>query len=138
MKKTTALACLLALFCAAGSFAQTNRATITGTVTDSSGAVLPGVSVSATNVDTGVTTPTVTNNDGIYRIPNLFPGNYAVHFEKQGFKSEDRPNTTLESTQVAEINAKLDVGTITQKVTVNDNAPVLDTETANIDRKSVV
>jgi hypothetical protein len=132
MKKTTALACLLALFCAAGSFAQTNRATITGTVTDSSGAVLPGVSVSATNVDTGVTTPTVTNNDGIYRIPNLFPGNYAVHFEKQGFKSEDRPNTTLESTQVAEINAKLDVGTITQKVTVNDNAPVLDTETANI------
>src|ERR1700691_4351695 len=110
MKKATAFACvfifLLALTLANHLSAQTNRASITGTVTDRSGAIVPGVNVTATNVDTGVVTPGVTNGDGIYTIPNLFPGKYAVHFEKQGFKAEDRPNITLESTQVAELNAK--------------------------------
>ncbi len=136
MKKATAFAflfaCLVTLVLPSGLSAQTNRASITGTVTDKSGAIVPGVSVTATNVDTAVVSPGVTNGDGIYTIPNLFPGKYAIHFEKQGFKSEDRPNITLESTQVAEINAKLEIGIVTEKITVTDTAPVLDTETASI------
>jgi len=60
------------------AWAQTNRATITGTVTDSSGAMLVGVEVTATNKDTGVASKTVSNQDGIYVIPDLFPGMYAL------------------------------------------------------------
>src|SRR5579884_3822503 len=83
--------------------AQLNRASITGTVTDSSGAVVADVEVTATNLGTKETARTVTNGDGIYSILNLFPGTYALHFTKSGFKTVDLPNITLESTQVAKI-----------------------------------
>jgi len=132
MKKTCLFVCL-AVLCFAGILhAQANRATITGTVTDSSGALMPGVDVSATNVDTGVVSSSVTNKDGIYTIPNLFPGTYSVQFKKEGFRAVDEPAITLESTQVARLDSKLEVGAVTQSITVNAAAPVLDTETAAV------
>lgn len=132
MKKASLLICLLAFIFGANVSAQTNRATVTGTVTDTSGAVMPGVNVSATNVATGVVTSSVTNKDGIYTIPNLFPGTYSIQFRKEGFKAIDEPSITLESTQVARIDSQLEVGAVTQSVTVNSAAPVLDEETASI------
>src|SRR5215813_4425921 len=65
-------------------FAQANRATITGTVTDSSGAMVSGVEVTATNTGTNIPTTSVSNEAGVYTIPNLFPGPYSVTFKKSG------------------------------------------------------
>src|SRR5882762_7232481 len=112
--------------------AQANRATITGTVTDSSGAVVAGVEVSAKNLGTDVVTQAVTNADGIYVVLNLPPGAYSITFRKDGFKVVDFPSITLESTQVAQMNAALQVGATNENVTVTADAPVLDRESAVI------
>jgi len=132
MLRAIASALLGQILLASVLWGQVNRATITGTVTDSSGAVVPGVTVTATNADTGVATEAVTNDYGIYSILNLFPGKYIVQFKKEGFKPVKEPNIGLESTQVAALNAKLEVGGITETVTVTARAPVLDRETASI------
>jgi hypothetical protein len=132
MRKLGILVCLIQFFFAGALLAQSNRATITGTVTDSTGAVAPSVTVTATNVETGLATATVTNSDGIYVIPNLPPGKYAVEFKKGGFETVNEPNIILESTQVAQLNSKLLVGATTQSITVNAEAPVLDKETESI------
>ena len=112
--------------------AQSNRATITGTVTDSSGAVVAGVEVTAKNLGTNVLSSTVSNADGIYSIPNLFPGAYSLEFRKTGFKPVTFPSVTLESTQVAQMNALLQVGAVTETLTVTTDAPVLDRESATV------
>ena len=116
----------------AAAFAQANRATITGTVTDVSGAVVPGTEVSAENVDTGVVTKDVSNDVGIYAIKNLFPGHYSLTCAKNGFESFVQRDITLESTQVAQINVRLQVGSTAQSITVTENAPVIEKEDASI------
>lgn len=113
-------------------WAQANRATITGTVTDSTGALVAGVDVTATNAETGVATRTVSNSDGIYVVPNLPPGQYSVEFKRSGFKALRHPTITLESTQAARLDAALEVGAVTESVTVTSEAPVLDEERASI------
>jgi hypothetical protein len=112
--------------------AQVNRASITGTVTDSTGAVVAGAEVTATNTGTNVPTKTVTNSDGIYVIPNLFPGVYSVEFKKAGFETLLRSIVTLESTQVARINAPLKVGAVSETMTVTTDAPVMDLERPSV------
>jgi hypothetical protein len=96
---------LLMTFLCQNASAQTNRATVTGIVTDSSGAAVVGVDVTATNTGTNVPTKTVSNQVGIYVLPNLFPGEYSVTFEKKGFETLLRPTLTLNSTQEARIDA---------------------------------
>ena len=110
--------------------AQFNRASITGTVTDASGAVVADVQVGATNLGTRETTKASTNASGTYSIVNLFPGQYSLTFTKTGFQTLEIPSFTLESTQVAKFDESLAVGAITQAVTVTSDAPVVDTETA--------
>jgi len=113
-------------------WAQANRATITGTVTDASGAVVAGVDVTATDTETNVASKTISNEDGIYVIPNLPPGPYALEYRKEGFDSEKIPSITLTSTQVAQVNASLKPGSVNTSVTVSTNAPVLEQERAVI------
>ena len=133
MRKAFLLVCLFHLILAgAAVHAQVNRASITGTVTDSSGAAVAGAQVSAKNIGTGVVTTGVSNNDGIYLVPNLPPGKYAVTFRKDGFKQLDRPNITLDSTEVAQMNAELQLGAVTDTVVVTTDAPVLERENATI------
>jgi len=112
--------------------AQANRASITGTVTDATGAVIAGVDVTARNVDTNLETATVTTEDGLYVVPNLPPGTYALTFRKAGFKEITQPSITLISTQVAGINVTMQVGAASESVTVTAEAPVLDSETETI------
>jgi len=76
--------------------AQANRATITGTVTDTSGALVSGADVTATSTETNIPSKTVSNQDGIYTIPNLAPGKYSVEFKRDGFETLNRPSVTLE------------------------------------------
>src|SRR5690242_2295052 len=76
--------CLLTIACQC--FAQTDTATISGTVLDKSGAVVPGVQIQVTNVDTNLTVTTTTNNSGVYVLPGLKPGRYNLVATKSGFK----------------------------------------------------
>ncbi|HUO26362.1 MAG TPA: carboxypeptidase regulatory-like domain-containing protein [Candidatus Aquilonibacter sp.] len=108
--------------------AQSNRASITGTITDTMGANVPGVEVTATNLDTNVPTKSVSNQDGIYLVPNLPPGRYSLEFKRDGFETLEHSSITLTSTEAARIDASLKVGAVTQTVTVTTNAPVLDLE----------
>lgn len=83
------------IFSPATLVAQGNRASITGTVFDPSGAVIVGAHVVARNVDTGIETPTVSNDRGIYLVPNLSPGTYSVFVRKEGFRQVEFRNITL-------------------------------------------
>jgi hypothetical protein len=116
------------LLIAQSAAAQANRATITGTVTDNTGANVPGVEITATNKGTNVPTKTPSNQYGIYVIPNLFPGTYSVEFKREGFETLLRAAVTLESTQVIRVDASLKVGAVSQSVTVTDEASVIDLE----------
>ena len=131
MRKGFAFLFLFFLMSGALVWGQVNRATITGTVTDSTGAVVPNVEITVTNLGTNVPTKTVSNQEGIYVVPNLFPGRYSVVFKKEGFEILSHPAITLESTQVARIDGELKVGSLSQSVTVTTEAPVLDLERAS-------
>ena len=110
--------------------AQGNRATITGTVTDPTGATISAVEVTATNLATKEASHASTNSDGIYSILNLFPGRYSLQFRKAGFRPVDLPGLTLQSTQVAKIDQQLAIGAVQDTVTVTAEAPILDSETS--------
>ena len=117
--------------CIAGpAFSQsTNSGDIRGTVTDSSGAVVPGVTVTVLNLDTGATKDLVTNSDGLYDTASILPGNYRVTFTKEGFGKLVRGPITLQVGNVT-VNAVLKVGRIAETVEVKADIPLLKTESA--------
>jgi hypothetical protein len=123
---------LMILFSAAFVMAQMGTGTITGTVTDQSGAVVPGVRVTITNVNTGVTQATTTTGAGVYTVPNLPPGNYTVTAEKTGFQTTAVAPFQLTVEHIATINISLKVGQTTQKVSVQAVAPLLQTSSASM------
>ena len=89
------------------STAYAQNAQITGTVKDASGAIIPGATVTARNVETGLTRTDVTNGQGEYRLPSLPPGRYSVSTELSGFSTETRPDIVLIIEQTAIINFAL-------------------------------
>ena len=115
-----------------GAWAQANRGSITGTVTDPSTAVVGDVTVTATNTATGVPATTVSNGEGIYVIPNLPPGVYTVEFRRDGFETLVHPDVTVNSTEVVRVDATLHVGAVTATVTVSGGAPVIDMDSAAV------
>jgi len=121
--------CLL-LWIASSAFSQsTNSGDIRGTVTDSSGAVVPGVAVTVLNLDTGATKDLVTNNDGLYDTASILPGNYRVTFTKEGFGKLARGPITLQ-VGIITVNGLLKVGRIAETVEVTADIPLLKTESA--------
>jgi len=122
------LALVLALASALPTAAQSTaiNGTIEGTVTDDQGAVLPGVTVTVTNVETGDTRAVVTNESGLYRAPLLSLGNYKVEAELQGFKKYEQSGITLRAGQTAVIDFRLSVGTLAETVTVTADSPIVD------------
>src|SRR6516165_800105 len=130
------LCCVTLLFLLWGAnatFAQEVTATITGTVIDSSGAAVAGASVTAKSVERGVPYTGVTNDAGIYRIPLLPVGNYDLRIEKTGFQISVYPAFTLHENQVARVDVELKVGQVSQTIEVTAAAPVLKTETTQVD-----
>jgi len=122
-------ALLLSLALATPAFAQSQAAngSIEGTVVDSSGGVLPGVTVTVTNTDTGTVRVLVTNDAGMFRAPLLPLGTYTVAAELQGFKKFEQVGIRLGAGQTATVKATLDVGSLTEVVTVNaEERPILD------------
>jgi hypothetical protein len=124
----------LLLFCTAiVSRAQTITGSVNGTVTDPSGAVLPNAKVTATNVDTGVATPTTSNSDGIYAIRFLQIGNYKVTIEAPGFAPSNFGPFALETGQNARIDGKLGLAGQQQNVAVEaTTVPLLNTENSTL------
>jgi hypothetical protein len=113
--------------------AQTITGSITGVVTDATGAVVPGATVAATNVDTGVTVTEPTNSAGIYNIRFLQIGRYNLLTKASGFSSQSYGPFSLEIDQVAKVDVALTVGANTTTVQVNVEAqPILNTENATL------
>ncbi|MGH9160753.1 MAG: carboxypeptidase regulatory-like domain-containing protein, partial [Vicinamibacteraceae bacterium] len=113
---------------AAASAAQMLTGTITGTVSDSTDSILPGVTVTVTGERLiGGPQSAVTDQQGTYRIDGLPPGDYDVTFELPGFTPVDRRGVRLSAGFVATINAELGVGTLEDRVTVTGESPVVDT-----------
>ncbi|MBB5055968.1 hypothetical protein HDF16_000637 [Granulicella aggregans] len=110
------------------TYAQTITGAVTGTVVDSTGAIIPNATVTATNVQTGVATPTHTNQDGIYFIRFLQIGRYKVEVDAPGFNKQATSEFGLEVQQEARIDVKMSVGADSQAVTVTDTAPILNAE----------
>src|SRR5207245_6241005 len=119
-----------AIVWAAPALAQSGRGTILGTVTDPSGASVPQVMVTVTNVETNVKSTATTDELGNYRTPYLIPGPYSVTFEKAGFKSFRRDGIVLVLDATLRVDAELAVGAVGQNVEVTANASLLETETS--------
>jgi len=120
------------LFTAGNVRAQSDRASITGTVRDASGAVVAGVLVTAANVANSLQDSAVTNEMGVYSLLNLPIGEYTLEGSRVDFGNYRRTGIHLAIGQVAEIDMVLNVGTNAQSVTVTGDAPPLETQTSTI------
>jgi hypothetical protein len=124
---------LLMFLCAATlAYGQNDRATATGVVTDSSGAIIPGANVSLMEVATGTNFKGITNTDGIYTIPGLPVGTYTLIIKHDGFRDYQQTGIILIAAQVLKVNVRMEVGSSAQTVTVTGGAPLLDTETSSV------
>ena len=112
--------------------AQEFRATISGTVQDSTGAVIPKADITVRETRTGTISRTVSDDAGQYVVPFLLPGDYTITVKAAGFNSMERTGITLHSQEHPIINLSLQVGTVSQSVTVSAAAPQLDTANASI------
>jgi len=124
---TTSL--LLCLLLSAPAFSQTN-ASLNGTVADESGGVIPGVSVTATNNDTGVASNTFTNDSGVYNFPGLSTGTYTVKVEQPGFQPVTFTDVQLRSATRASLNFDLEVAGVDTEIQVTSSARDLLLETS--------
>ena len=114
------------VMCANAGYAQSVTGTITGTITDQSGAVISGAKVVALNVDTGVASTATSDAAGVYRVSFLPVGRYELSAEANGFSKQTVPPFQLEALQTATFNVKLTVGNAAETVTVSEsNAPIL-------------
>lgn len=116
----------------AAASAQTTVAAITGTTTDPSGAAVPGVAVTATNLETGIENAGSSNDAGIYLIPQLRPGLYSVRATKDGFRDVLMQNVSLAARDYRRIDITLQVRTVETVVEVSGGATLIETETARI------
>ncbi|MEZ5356632.1 MAG: carboxypeptidase-like regulatory domain-containing protein, partial [Bryobacteraceae bacterium] len=115
----------------AAAHAQEVRASLTGAVTDSSGAPVPGVAITVTNLSTNFSVNAESNATGAYVTPFLPPGVYRLAAEQQGFKKFVREDIRLEAQDRARVDVTLEVGDLTQSVTVSADVSLLQTETAS-------
>src|SRR5215831_268533 len=114
------------------SRAQIVNASLYGSVTDPSGAAIPGATITATNVATGVGIKTVTDAAGSYLFASLPPATYSITVEKAGFKTTRISDVTILVDQKARVDAQLQVGGVTTTVEVNGAAPLVETKTASV------
>ena len=109
---------------------QTDRGTIRGTVLDTTGAVIPGASITVTNTATGVSVDTISTEAGTYNVPALSSGVYNVQVQLQGFKTLLRPNVAVSAGNITGLDLTIEVGAIGETLTVVGEAPLLRTESS--------
>jgi hypothetical protein len=122
----------LAILSAAAAYSQTTFATITGTVQDATGAVVPKATVTATNTETNIKTSTTLNEAGNYTLAQLREGTYEVKAEAPGFQEFLAQNVLLVSRDVRRLDITLQVGAVGTRVEVEAGATLIETETARI------
>ena len=127
-----ALALVLTWSAVPASAQTAGEGTIQGTVTDSTGAVIPNATVTATNTATGIATVQKSSSAGVYNLSPLQPGTYTLHVQAQGFETLVQDNVVVDAMQTRGINPVLIVGAQTQTVTVTAAPPVLDTADATL------
>jgi Carboxypeptidase regulatory-like domain/TonB dependent receptor len=132
-KLTTKFVLSICILSAALLNAQTTT-TLLGTVTDKTGAVVPNADVTATNAGTNLSRTAKTNGQGEYRIDFLPIGDYTVEVSASGFKKSLQKGVTLEVNVTARANATLDVGAVTEEISVTAEAPLVNTSNAQIGR----
>ena len=123
--------CGITLLLAAAAQAQISRGTITGRITDPTGAVVSGAKVIAVDVATGSAYNTVSTGDGLYTIPFLAPNTYRVTVNAAGFKSSIHENVVVAANERVGVDATLQVGQNTDTVTVEAESPLLETSSAS-------
>lgn len=128
---STKLALAVIFFASLYGSAQNTTSSLTGTVTDTTGAVISGAEVTVANTATGVTTKVNTDGQGVYRVSQLPPGSYTMHVASSGFAAQDIQAFTLLVDQQAREDVKLGLETNTQSVTVSAGAQLLDTVSSN-------
>jgi hypothetical protein len=122
----------LCLICSTPLSAQSTGGRILGRVSDSSGAVLAGVKVTATNEATGVGRDTVTNDSGEYGFPQVPVGTYTLSFDLTGFKTNERKGVLVDLNQVITLNSVLQIGQTKETVEVTSEAPIVDTTSTQL------
>jgi hypothetical protein len=131
MKSMLCIATFLFLLTGAAA-GQETRGSITGRVTDRSGGVVRDAKVEATNLASGVTVSSVTNESGSYEIPYLQPGKYRVAVLAQGFNKLVRENIELRVNDRLKLDFTLEVGTLTETITVSDSNTLVEAATASV------
>lgn len=132
LPRLLAVLVLAALMAAPAAIAQEVRGTILGRVTDSTGAVVPGASVKVTNINTSVAVNVSSNDQGNYQVPYLLVGQYKVDVEAKGFKKYSHPGVTVQTADRIELDIALQVGEVTETVTVTAETPALETASASM------
>ena len=135
MKRATSTACAALLLVVFGSVSLWSQATaqISGTVKDQSGAVLPGVEITATQTETGIARTTVTNETGSYVLPNLPTGPLSNWKRRcRVFGRLCRPESSCRSMRIPVINPALEVGQVSEQVEVQANAAQVETRSAGV------
>src|SRR5437762_4301069 len=116
----------------APAWAQLSTAQLSGRVTDESGAVLPGVTVAATQTDTGLTRSVTTDANGTYVLPNLPTGPYRLEAALQGFRTYAQTGIVLQVAATPVVNVVMAVGSIEETVSVEGAAPLVDVKSSGI------
>ena len=131
-KRLRLIGCLLlaSLFCSLTAYGQTDTASIVGTVVDASGAALPNAVVTLMNLGTNLKTVAKTDSAGNYIATPLKIGNYSVAVEVQGFKGVTRTGIVLQVQDRLRVDFALQVGSVSEQITVRDAAPLLQSESS--------
>jgi hypothetical protein len=128
-----ALACVVFCVLVVGCvFAQNNAGTIQGTVTDSSGAVVPGAKITVKNMDTGATVTSTSTGAGLYSASNLAPGRYSVTVEAAGMRRFSQDGVTVRTSTTTTVDVQTQVGEVANAITVTADAVQLETATSDL------
>ena len=132
MRSKGLLSAIALLFAVCQAFGQQNTGTVSGTVSDQQGAVIPGAAVEVRNVATNVLFTAATNENGLYTAPGLAVGEYEISAESAGFKRAVRSGLTLQVNQIARVDLQLEIGQVTETIEVTGEAPLVDTGDATL------
>src|SRR5580698_5786382 len=125
-------ATLTFLLFSVAALAQTTAGRVLGTLTDQSGAAVPGATVSITDAQRGIARTVTTDDSGDYSVPDLQPGTYKIHVEAKGFKAAERPNVEIEVASDVRADFALQPGQITEIVTISEEVPLVNTSSSTL------
>jgi hypothetical protein len=124
--------CLAAVLAAVPASAQTSAGSLTGLVLDTSGAAVANASIAVADLERGTTVRAVSNENGFYVVSQLPPGQYQVTAEREGFRKYVLMSLTIATQQKAALDITLEVGAVTESITVTGEAQLIDTSTATL------